>query len=84
MSVLRKRQEAELAISVFLVAGLLPRLNVVTLFMLNPVAAISYPDIRSTAEKKYLIWGLMTIVLFFYDTGIAFIEFFLRKKMLST
>jgi len=74
---------AELAIPVFLVAGLLTRLNVVALFVLNAVAAISYPDISAAGEKDHLIWGLMMLVLFFYGPGKISIDYFLRKKIVS-
>ncbi len=75
---------AELAIPVFLVAGLLTRLNIVALFALNAVAAISYPDISAAGEKDHLIWGLMMLVLFFYGPGKISIDYFLRKKISST
>jgi putative oxidoreductase len=60
---------AELAIPVLLVFGLLTRLNVVALFILNIVAAISYADISFAGEKDHIIWGLMMMVLFFYGPG---------------
>jgi len=71
----------ELIIPVFLVLGLLTRMNVVALFMLNFVAAISYPDISSAGEKDHLIWGLMAIVLFFYGAGSASVDFLLKTKL---
>jgi putative oxidoreductase len=60
---------AELAIPVLLIFGLLTRLNVVALFILNIVAAISYADISFAGEKDHIIWGLMMMVLFFYGPG---------------
>jgi putative oxidoreductase len=60
---------AELVIPVLLVVGLLTRLNVVALFILNIVAAISYADLSFAGEKDHIIWGLMMMVLFFYGPG---------------
>ena len=60
---------AELIIPVFLVLGLLTRLNLLALFILNIVAVISYPDISFAGEKDHMIWGLMMMVLFFYGAG---------------
>jgi putative oxidoreductase len=59
---------AELVIPVLLVVGLLTRLNVVALFILNIVAAISYADLSFAGEKDHIIWGLM-MILFFYGPG---------------
>jgi len=74
---------AELAIPVFLVFGLLTRLNVVALFILNIVAAISYPDISPAGEKDHVIWGLMTMVLFLYGPGRLAADWFIEKKWLK-
>ena len=60
---------AELIIPVFLILGLLTRLNLLALFILNIVAAISYPDLSFAGEKDHMIWGLMMLVLFFYGAG---------------
>jgi len=60
---------AELVIPVLLIFGLLTRLNVVALFILNIVAAISYADLSFAGEKDHMIWGLMMMVLFFYGPG---------------
>ncbi len=60
---------AELIIPVFLVLGLMTRLNVIALFILNIVAAISYADLSFAGEKDHLIWGLMMLILFFYGAG---------------
>ena len=74
---------AELAIPVFLVFGLLTRLNVVALFILNFVAAISYPDISPAGEKDHFIWGLMTMMLFLYGPGRLAADWFIEKKWLK-
>lgn len=73
---------AELAIPVLLVLGLLTRLNVVALFILNIVAAISYADLSFAGEKDHLIWGLMMMVLFFYGPGRLALDQFLVKYLM--
>ena len=74
---------AELAIPVFLVFGLLTRLNAVALFILNIVAAISYPDISPAGEKDHLIWGLMMMTLFLYGPGRLAADWLIEKKWLK-
>jgi putative oxidoreductase len=74
---------AELVIPVLLVVGLLTRLNVVALFILNIVAAISYADLSSAGEKDHLIWGLMMMVLFFYGPGKLALDRLLVKYVMK-
>jgi len=73
---------AELVIPIMLVLGLLTRLNVVVLFILNFVAAISYADLSFAGEKDHLIWGLMMMVLFFYGPGKLALDQFLVKYLM--
>mgnify|MGYP000095721649 FL=1 len=74
---------AELAIPVFLVFGLLTRLNVLALFVLNIVAAISYADISPAGEKDHIIWGLMAGVLFLYGPGRVAVDWLIERKWLA-
>jgi putative oxidoreductase len=74
---------AELAIPVLLVFGLLTRLNVVALFILNIVAAISYADISFAGEKDHMIWGLMMMILFFYGPGKLALDRLLVKYVMK-
>jgi putative oxidoreductase len=74
---------AELAIPVLLVFGLLTRLNVVALFILNIVAAISYADISFAGEKDHMIWGLMMMTLFFYGPGKLALDRLLVKYVMK-
>ena len=71
---------AELVIPVMLVVGIFTRLNIVALFILNFVAAISYPDISPAGEKDHIMWGLACVILFFYGPGRAAIDYFIRKR----
>jgi len=72
---------AELAIPVFLVLGLLTRLNVVALFILNYVAMISYPDISAAGEKDHIMWGITILTLFFWGPGKAAVDHFIWKRL---
>jgi len=72
---------AELAIPVFLVLGLLTRLNVVALFILNYVAMISYPDISAAGEKDHIMWGIAILTLFFWGPGKAAVDHFIWKRL---
>ncbi|MBL4865336.1 MAG: DoxX family protein [Pseudomonadales bacterium] len=71
---------AELIIPIALVLGLFTRLTIIALFLLNLVAAISYPDISPAGVKDHLIWALACIVLFFYGPGLAALDYFIRRK----
>ena len=75
---------AELVIPVFLALGLLTRLNTIPLFILNIVAAISYPDISPAGEKDHIIWGLIMLMLFFSGPGKIAIDKWVLKNHLST
>ncbi len=72
---------AELIIPVLLVVGLLTRLNIVALFVLNYVALISYPDISFAGEKDHYIWGLMMLAIFFYGPGKLALDQFVMRWM---
>ena len=75
---------AELLIPIFLALGLLTRLNTIPLFILNIVAAISYPDISPAGEKDHIIWGLIMLMLFFSGPGKIAIDKWVLKNHLST
>ncbi len=72
---------AELAIPVFLVLGLLTRLNLVALFILNYVAMISYPDISIAGEKDHIMWGIAILTVFLWGPGKAALDHFIWKKL---
>jgi putative oxidoreductase len=60
---------AELLLPVMLVVGLFSRPAALGLFVLNLVAAISYPDISIAGEKDHIIWGTMLAVIFAFGPG---------------
>ncbi len=73
----------ELVAPVMLVLGLGTRLGAVSLFALNYVATISYPDINVAGIKDHLLWGTMLAVSFFHGPGKLSVDHLLRRKILS-
>lgn len=74
---------AELLFPVLLVFGLASRFSALSLFILNYVAVISYPDINAAGIKDHLLWGTMLAVTFFHGPGSLSLDHLLRKKFLS-
>lgn len=60
---------AELLFPVLLLIGLAGRFSAVALFVLNIVAAISYPDISPGGVNDHYFWGAMLLVLITYGPG---------------
>ncbi len=71
---------AELLLPVLLVFGLGARFSAAGLFVLNFVAAISYPDISPAGMKDHYLWGVMCLSLFFYGPGKAAVDHFVAKR----
>jgi putative oxidoreductase len=59
----------ELGLSVLLVLGLAGRFAAAGLFVLNWVAAISFPDISDLGLRDHVLWGALFLVLFFHGPG---------------
>lgn len=53
----------ELGLSVFLVLGFMERFALAGLFILNLVAATSFPDLSEAGRYQHLCWGLLIILL---------------------
>lgn len=70
----------ELVLPVMLILGLFSRPVALGLFVLNLVAAISYPDISIAGEKDHLIWGTMLAVIFAFGPGTLSIDKFLSYR----
>ena len=70
----------ELAAPVMLLLGLGSRVGALALFVLNYVAAISYPDINIAGIKDHLLWGTMLAVTFFHGPGKISVDHFLRDR----
>ena len=73
----------ELAMPVLLVLGLGGRLSAVILFVLNIVAAISYPDISIAGMKDHYLWGVMLLLVVFHGPGKLSIDHFIRKHYMA-
>jgi putative oxidoreductase len=73
----------ELVFPVLLVLGLAGRFSAGTLFVLNIVAAISYPDISPGGVNDHYFWGTMLLVLVMYGPGKASVDAWLQKRFFS-
>lgn len=71
---------AELVLPVLLVLGLGSRFSALGLFILNYVAAISYPDISPAGINDHYFWGVMCLSLFIYGPGKASLDQFIAKR----
>ena len=70
----------ELILPVALILGLFNRPAALGLFILNLVAAISYPDISAAGMKDHIIWGTMLAVLFAFGPGTISIDKILSNR----
>jgi putative oxidoreductase len=59
----------ELGLPVLLALGLAGRFAAAGLFVLNAVAAISFPDISDLGLRDHVLWGALLLVLFFHGPG---------------
>jgi putative oxidoreductase len=59
----------ELGLSVLLILGLGGRFAAAGLFIVNWVAAISFPDISDLGLKDHVLWGALLLVPVFYGPG---------------
>lgn len=74
---------AELLLPVLLVIGLAGRFSAAGLFILNYVAAISYPDISPAGINDHYFWGAMLAVLVFHGPGLLSVDAWLKQKFSS-
>jgi putative oxidoreductase len=73
----------ELVAPVMLVLGLGTRLGALSLFVLNYVATISYPDINIAGIKDHLLWGTMLAISFFHGPGKLSVDYLIKRKVSS-
>lgn len=73
----------ELVFPVLLVIGLSGRLSAGVLFVLNIVAAISYPDISPGGLNDHYFWGSMLLVLVMFGPGKLSIDAWIRQRFFS-
>ena len=70
----------ELALPVLLVLGLAGRFAAAGMFVLNAVAAISFPDISDLGLRDHVLWGALFLVLFFHGPGRLSLDAWLRFR----
>ncbi len=71
---------AELVFPVLLAVGFASRFSAAALFILNWVAAISYPDLSPAGLNDHYFWGAMLLVLFSYGPGKLSLDHCLRQR----
>ena len=71
----------ELAAPAMLVLGLGSRAAALSLFALNYVAVISYPDINIAGIKDHMLWGFMLAVTFFHGPGLLSADHLIKRRL---
>jgi putative oxidoreductase len=71
----------ELVLPALLMIGLFGRFSAAGLFVLNAVAAISYPDISDAGLKDHVLWGWWCVVLICTGPGRLSIDHWLNRKI---
>ena len=74
---------AELLLPVLLVVGLAGRFSAAGLFILNIVAAISYPDISPAGIYDHYFWGAMLLILTVYGPGKISVDAWLQQRFFT-
>ena len=74
---------AELILPLFLILGIFTRPAALGLFILNAVAATSYPDINLVGQLYHVIWGVMLAVIFTFGPGKFSLDKWLSDKLLE-
>lgn len=69
----------ELVVPVLLVVGPGTRLGAAVLFVLNIIAATSYPEISAAGVKDHLLWGLMLAMIVFHGPGKYALDHLIRR-----
>lgn len=59
----------ELILPIFLILGLGGRFAALGLFVMNLVAAYSFPDISELGLQDHVLWGALLLVTFFHGAG---------------
>lgn len=71
---------AELTLPVLLALGLGARFSAALLFVLNIVAATSYPDISAAGVKDHMLWGVMLATTLFHGPGKFALDHFIHHR----
>ncbi|MDF1642842.1 MAG: DoxX family protein [Pseudomonadales bacterium] len=70
----------ELILPALIALGLFTRFGLAGLFVLNLVAAISYPDISPAGIQQHIMWGLLMVVLLIHGPKLFSVDRWLDKK----
>ncbi len=73
----------ELVLPALLLIGLFSRLSAAGLFVLNAVAAVSYPDMSDAGLKDHVLWGWWSVVLACTGAGRLSIDHLLNRRVSS-
>ncbi len=73
----------ELVLPALLLIGLFSRFSAAGLFVLNAVAAISYPDMSDAGLKDHVLWGWWCVVLICTGPGRLSIDHWLNRRVSS-
>jgi putative oxidoreductase len=73
----------ELTFSVLLALGLVSRPAAVGLFVVNAMAAISYPDLAPAALKDHYLWGVLAVVLALFGAGRLSVDAVVWRRWLA-
>jgi len=71
----------ELGLSALLALGVLSRPAALGLFMVNLVAAISYPDLSAAGLKDHQLWGVLCLGLALFGPGALSIDAFVWRRL---
>jgi len=74
---------AELFFPVLLAIGLAGRFSAGALFILNIVAAVSYPDLSPGGVNDHYFWGTILGILVFYGPGKLAIDAWIQKRFFA-
>jgi len=71
----------ELGLPLLLVCGLTGRFAAAGLFVVNLMAAISFPDISDLGLQDHVLWGSLLLVLVFHGPGRFSLDAWLAGKL---
>lgn len=70
----------ELILPVFLALGLGGRFAALGLFVMNIVAAVSFPDISELGLQDHVLWGALLLVVIFHGPGHLSLDRLLNQR----
>ncbi len=72
----------ELGGAIMLALGLASRFGTAALFILNIVAATSYPDLSDAGRELHIYWGMFLLIFLLHGPGKLSIDHFIRRKLM--